>query len=216
MNMKTMGERIRARRKEMKIRQDALGKMVGVSNAAISQWERSETEPKGDNLLALAKALNCSPNYLHNGDSSQYNVAYHGLNKQKGSYPLISWVSAGQWMEAVEPYHRKAIDNWYDTTVECSEDSFWLDVQGDSMTSPVGLSIPEGMVILVDPEAEPRSGKLVVAKLEGVNEATFKKYVVDAGRKYLKPLNPQYQMMEIDGNCKIIGVVVDAKLVNLP
>lgn len=216
MNMKTMGERIRARRKEMKIRQDALGKMVGVSNAAISQWERSETEPKGDNLLALAKALNCSPNYLHNGDSSQSNVAYHGLNKPKGSYPLISWVSAGQWMEAVEPYHRKAIDNWYDTTVECSEDSFWLDVQGDSMTSPVGLSIPEGMVILVDPEAEPRSGKLVVAKLEGVNEATFKKYVVDAGRKYLKPLNPQYQMMEIDGNCKIIGVVVDAKLVNLP
>lgn len=216
MNMKTMGERIRARRKEMKIRQDALGKMVGVSNAAISQWERSETEPKGDNLLALAKALDCSPNYLHNGDSSQANVAYHGLNKPKGSYPLISWVSAGQWMEAVEPYHRKAIDNWYDTTVDCSEESFWLDVQGDSMTSPVGLSIPEGMVILVDPEAEPRSGKLVVAKLEGINEATFKKYVVDAGRRYLKPLNPQYQMIEIDGNCKIIGVVVDAKLVNLP
>lgn len=216
MNMKTMGERIRARRKEMKIRQDALGKMVGVSNAAISQWERSETEPKGDNLLALAKALNCSPNYLHNGDNSQANVAYHGKHKPKGSYPLISWVSAGQWMEAVEPYHRRAIDNWYETTVECSEDSFWLDVQGDSMTSPVGLSIPEGMVILVDPEVEPRSGKLVVAKLEGVNEATFKKYVEDAGRKYLKPLNPQYQMTEIDGNCRIIGVVVDAKIANLP
>lgn len=216
MNMQTMGERIRARRKEMKIRQDALGKMVGVSNVAISQWERSETEPKGDNLLALAKALNCSPNYLHNGDSSHANVAYHGKNKPKGSYPLISWVSAGQWMEAVEPYHRRAIDNWYETTVECSEDSFWLDVQGDSMTSPVGLSIPEGMVILVDPEVEPRSGKLVVAKLDGVNEATFKKYVVDSGRKYLKPLNPQYQMMEIDGQCKIIGVVVDAKIANLP
>ncbi len=216
MNMQTMGERIRARRKEMKIRQDALGKMVGVSNAAISQWERSETEPKGDNLLALAKALNCSPDYLHNGDASHSNVAYHGKHKPKGSYPLISWVSAGQWMEAVEPYHRRAIDNWYETTVECSEDSFWLDVQGDSMTSPVGLSIPEGMVILVDPEVEPRSGKLVVAKLDGINEATFKKYVVDAGRKYLKPLNPQYQMMEVDGNCKIIGVVVDAKIANLP
>lgn len=216
MNMKTMGERIRARRKEMKIRQDALGKMVGVSNAAISQWERSETEPKGDNLLALAKALNCSPTYLHNGEQSLANVAYHGVNKPKGSYPLISWVSAGQWMEAVEPYHRRAIDHWYETTVECSEDSFWLDVQGDSMTSPAGLSIPEGMVILVDPEVEPRSGKLVVAKLEGVNEATFKKYVVDTGRKYLKPLNPQYPMIEVDGNCKIIGVVVDAKIANLP
>ncbi|AKJ74199.1 putative CI repressor [Salmonella phage 34] len=34
--------------------------------------------------------------------------------------------------------------------------------------------------------------------------------------KVLKPLNPQYPMIEINGNCKIIGVVVDAKLANLP
>jgi transcriptional regulator with XRE-family HTH domain len=52
MNTTLMGERIRARRKELKIRQAALGKMVGVSNVAISQWERSETEPNGENLLA--------------------------------------------------------------------------------------------------------------------------------------------------------------------
>lgn len=216
MNTTLMGERIRARRKELKIRQAALGKMVGVSNVAISQWERSETEPNGENLLALAKALQCSPDYLMKGDSSKTNIAYHSRHEPRGSYPLISWVSAGQWMEAVEPYHRRAIDNWYDTTVDCSEDSFWLDVQGDSMTSPAGLSIPEGMVILVDPEVEPRNGKLVVAKLEGENEATFKKLVIDAGRKFLKPLNPQYPMMEVDGNCKIIGVVVDAKIANLP
>ncbi|CAM7934569.1 Repressor protein C2 [Atlantibacter hermannii] len=216
MTRQTMGERIRARRKELKIRQAALGKMVGVSNAAISQWEREETEPKGENLLSLARALRCSPDYLLKGDTSTSNVAFHAAHEPKGSYPLISWVSAGQWMEAVEPYHRKAIDNWYETTVECSEDSFWLTVQGDSMTASAGLSIPEGMVILVDPEVEPRNGKLVVAKLEGVNEATFKKYVIDAGRQYLKPLNPQYQMTEINGNCKIIGVVVDAKIPNLP
>jgi SOS-response transcriptional repressor LexA len=30
------------------------------------------------------------------------------------------------------------------------------------------------MVILVDPEVEPRNGKLVVAKLDQDNEATFK------------------------------------------
>nr|WP_241175042.1 MULTISPECIES: S24 family peptidase [Kosakonia] len=159
---------------------------------------------------------------LHRGwmdglaDKTDNNVSYAGLNEPQGAYPVISWVSAGQWMEAVEPYHRRGIDRWYETTVECSEDSFWLDVKGDSMTSPVGLSIPEGMAILVDPAVEPRSGKLVVAKLDSENEATFKKLVVDAGRKFLKPLNPQYPMTEIDGNCRIIGVVVDAKITNLP
>lgn len=144
------------------------------------------------------------------------NVAYVGPNEPKGNFPVISWVSAGQWMEAVEPYHRKSIDRWYETTVDCSESSFWLDVKGDSMTAPAGLSIPEGMAILIDPEVEARNGKLVVAKLDSENEATFKKLVIDAGRKFLKPLNPQYPMTEINGNCRIIGVVVDAKVTNLP
>lgn len=144
------------------------------------------------------------------------NVSYKGPHEPKGKFPVISWVSAGEWAEAIEPYHRKSIDRWYDTTVECSDSSYWLDVKGDSMTSPVGLSIPEGMMILVDPEVEPRNGKLVVAKLETENEATFKKLIVDAGRKFLKPLNPQYPMTEINGNCRILGVVVDAKITNLP
>jgi SOS-response transcriptional repressor LexA len=60
-------------------------------------------------------------------------------------------------------------------------------MQGDSMAL-AGLSIPEGMVILVDPEVEPRNGKLVVAKLEQDNEATFKKFVIDSGRRFLNLL----------------------------
>nr|MBF4396130.1 LexA family transcriptional repressor [Vibrio anguillarum] len=56
------------------------------------------------------------------------------------------------------------------------------------------------------------NGNLVVAKLDNVNEATFKKLVVDSGQKYLKPLNPNYPLLPINGNCKIIGVVVDAKI----
>ncbi|MBF4390949.1 LexA family protein, partial [Vibrio anguillarum] len=90
--------------------------------------------------------------------------------------------------------------------------SFWLTVEGDSMTSPVGISIPSGARILVDPSIQPANGNLVVAKLDNVNEATFKKLVVDSGQKYLKPLNPNYPLLPINGNCKIIGVVVDAKI----
>ncbi|MEH2755235.1 LexA family transcriptional repressor, partial [Klebsiella pneumoniae] len=34
--------------------------------------------------------------------------------------------------------------------------------------------------------------------------------------RFLKPLNPQYPIIPINGNCRIIGVVVDAKITNLP
>lgn len=140
------------------------------------------------------------------------NVTYQGPSKPRGTYPLISWVSAGSWCEAVEPYTLKEIDEWYDSDAHIEGHAFWLKVQGDSMTSPVGMSIPEGMYVLVDTGKEAKNGSLVIAKLTDANEATFKKLVIDGGSKFLKPLNPQYPLTPINGNCKIVGVVVQAMM----
>jgi len=145
-------------------------------------------------------------------DSQERNVVFASNHQAAGSHPLISWVSAGAWHEALEPYRLSEIEDWPETTEKVSSRSFWLTVKGDSMTSPNGQSVPEGMLILVDPDREPINGSLVVAKLVNENEATFKKLILDAGQKYLKPLNPEYKMQTINGNCKIVGVVVEAKV----
>lgn len=211
----------KARMKEIGMTQEQLAEALGVTQGGLGHWLNGRREARLEVIAKIFNILNM-PGFVVNADGSisdnkaDHNVHFRGKHEPKGSFPVISWVSAGAWMEAVEPYHRRAIDRWFETTVDCSEDAFWLDVKGDSMTSPVGLSIPEGMVILVDPEVEPINGKLVVAKLDGDNEATFKKLVVDAGQQFLKPLNPQYPMIPINGNCRIIGVVVDAKITNLP
>lgn len=125
-------------------------------------------------------------------------------------YPVISWVAAGNWAEAVEPFPPGFGDRYELSDYRAHGPAFWLQVKGDSMTAPSGLSIPEGMLILIDTEADPQPGKLVVAKLTESNEATFKKLVEDSGRKFLKPLNPAYPMVPINGTCKIVGVVVRA------
>lgn len=148
-----------------------------------------------------------SPSGDHNIES---NVEFAGFRNNLPSYPLISWVSAGEWQEACEPYDMHEIDDWYESNAHVEGPAFWLKVKGDSMTSPVGLSIPEGMLILVDTGKSPENGSLVVAKLTDANEATFKKYVIDEGigQKYLQPLNPMHTRVKINGNCKIIGVAV--------
>ncbi|MFJ4056543.1 LexA family protein [Pseudomonas sp. NPDC089743] len=127
-------------------------------------------------------------------------------------YPVISWVAAGDWAEAVEPFPPGFSDRYEVSDYEAKGVAFWLEVKGDSMTAPSGTSITEGMMILVDTEADAHSGKLVVAKLTDSNEATFKKLIEDAGRRFLKPLNPAYPMLQVNGNCKIIGVVVRAMM----
>jgi len=123
-------------------------------------------------------------------------------------YPIISWVSAGSWEEAVQPYPDGFSDRYEISDYNSKGPAFWLEVKGDSMTSPNGTSVPEGMMILVDTEADVQPGKLVIAKLPASNEATFKKLVEDGGIRYLKPLNPAYKMVECDEHCRIIGVAV--------
>lgn len=58
--MKTLGSRIRARRKELKLTQEDVAKKVGVSAVAIGHWEKDVNEPSGSNLHALAKTLKIS------------------------------------------------------------------------------------------------------------------------------------------------------------
>ena len=125
---------------------------------------------------------------------------------------MISWVSAGAWSEATEPYTLKEIEEWYESDAHVEGAAFWLRVQGDSMTSPVGLSIPEGMMVLVDTGKEAKNGSLVIAKLTDANEATFKKLVVDGGQQFLKGLNPAYPLIPINGNCRIIGVAIQTMM----
>ncbi|MBJ7536647.1 LexA family protein [Marinomonas transparens] len=212
--MKTLGSRIREKRKELGITQLQLSKLVGVSHVTISQWESDTTSPKGQNLYKLTQILKTQANWLISGidsaqeESSAFPTAQPTIKKR----PLISHLQAGTWMKSKDD--RTLGDNieWEESPQSASESAFWLKVIGDSMTSPVGLSICEGHLILVEPNIQAENGNLVLAKLKDSNEVTFKKLVIDAGQQYLKPLNPQYSSIEIQGNCHIVGVVKEAKL----
>ncbi len=215
------------RRKDLKLTQSDLAEALGVSQAAVSHYLNGEN-PLNTRVAAIfSKMLRApvsafSPRLAKQIDETRlaaeagaatetsHNVEYIGQPKLSFSYPVVSWVAAGSWAEATEPYPTGFSDKYELSDYEAKGVAFWLEVKGDSMTSLSGVSIPEGMLILVDTEEDARHGKLVVAKLTDSNEATFKKLVEDGGQRYLKPLNPAYPMLAINGNCKIIGVVVRA------
>lgn len=143
-------------------------------------------------------------------ETSDSNISETRQQTESYRYPVISWVAAGAWAEAVEPYPAGFSDRYEFSEYDSKGPAFWLEVKGDSMTSPVGQSITEGTLILVDTEAEAAPGKLVIAKLPDSNEATFKKLVNDGGKLFLKPLNPSYPIEVFDERCRVVGVVVRA------
>ncbi|SMF36927.1 MULTISPECIES: LexA family transcriptional regulator [unclassified Pseudomonas] len=188
----------------------------GVANSAVTQWISGESKSlRPENLYALAKATGFRAEWLAIGEGPEVeesNVEAIPQPKMSFRYPVISWVAAGAWAEAVEPFPPGFSDRYEVSDYDSKGVAFWLEVKGDSMTSPVGTSITEGMMILVDTEADAIPGKLVVAKLADSNEATFKKLVEDGGRRFLKPLNPAYPIEMCAEGCRIVGVVVRAMM----
>jgi len=56
-NMSDIGQRMKQRRKLAGMSQTDLGKIVGVSKVAVSQWENGDTQPNGENLLKMAQGV---------------------------------------------------------------------------------------------------------------------------------------------------------------
>lgn len=207
-------ERIKAARRHANLTQAQLAKIVGIDQASISDLERGRSQRSSYNA-SIAKACGVSAIWIESGTGPMVAPAADHANvkdvvqpEMLYRYPVISWVSAGSWEEAVQPYPDGFSDRYEVSDYDSKGPAFWLEVKGDSMTAPTGTSVPEGMMILVDTEADVKPGKLVIAKLPASNEATFKKLVEDGGTRYLKPLNPAYKMVELDKDCRIIGVAV--------
>ncbi|CRM94462.1 LexA repressor [Pseudomonas sp. 22 E 5] len=209
--MKTLGSRIAHYREKAGLSQAALAKACGwKSQSRIGNYEKDAREPNLDDIAKIAHELKIAPAALLLPDESPSNISPAAQPSKSFRYPVVSWVAAGAWAEAVEPYPAGISDTYEFSEYDSKGPAFWLTVKGDSMTAPAGQSITEGTLILVDTEAEVAPGKLVVAKLPDSNEATFKKLVSDGGRLFLKPLNPSYPIEAVDENCRIVGVVVQA------
>ncbi|OJT45992.1 LexA family protein [Serratia plymuthica] len=208
----TLGERVSKRRADLQMSQEELAKKSGVSRVAISKAELGMTKNfNGDTLFNVARALRCDPEWLQTGRGN--NIEGHTSNvdpePQYTPYrlPILNWQSV---LEQIDGGNKK-VEQWLETTLNVGKDAFWLKVETDAMTSPIGLTIPEGMMILVNPTDNLTSGNLVIFRKSGTREIFFRKYVEEAGDRYLRPLNQNYSMIKIDGQYMPVGVVVDAK-----
>lgn len=220
------GQRLRAARKFAGLTQAQLGGIVGIDQTTISDFERGKSGSSSF-CASIAAACGVDPLWLETGEGEMRPKAAEVHTRQSGTIvglhvaeasavpehqlhmvPLVSWVAAGMWSEA--------IDRSFEDHMLCPERigprGFALRVEGDSMTSPYpgAESYPHGTYIYLDPDRAYKSGDPVVARLPGSDEATFKVFIEDGGRCYLKPLNPQYPMIPIDQETHIIATVVGA------
>lgn len=216
--MNTWNERLQQAIEDSGLKKSAFAKKVGVSPPTVTDWISGEIKTiSAPNAERVAAALSLNTKWLVSGKGPKHVDQLIG-NTGAGppihsKYPLISSVQAGRWTDIVDNFSPGDAEDWIASTARLSKFAFALRVEGDSMVGPPGTkSVPEGSIIIVDPQLEPHNGSFVVAKLPGEDKAVFKKFVKDGPRLYLMPLNPTYRPIEIDDSCIIVGVVKRAEI----
>lgn len=187
-----------------------LAKAAGVTPPSVSDWFSGKTKTlRGEPAAGAALYLGVEVQWLTTGRGPKVrgDANVDRMPPPRGSVPLISWVAAGAWNGAADPFEPGDAERWLDCPVNHSERTYALRVRGDSMTAPHGRSYPEGCVVFVDPlKRSPTNGARIIAKLDGSDEVTFKVFRDEDGRKWLQPLNPQYP--PIHDPFRVLGTVI--------
>ena len=213
-----IGTRITKARSDAGLSKSQLARAVGVTPSSVTQWESGETKTiEGGNLAKIAVACGVDAVWLATGKGNKSSTHNAGSNVRAVAHnrpvPVLSWVQAGH-MRDIDHVPDPQLGEWpvIEPQFKVGIRAWALLVEGDSMDDGTEKGIPAGWIIVVDPDKAPSPNSYVIAKDTATQQATFKRLVTDGGRWYLKPLNPQYPMVEIDDPAlRVIGVVTEAR-----
>ncbi|MCV9377319.1 helix-turn-helix domain-containing protein [Hafnia alvei] len=212
-----------SKKKTLGVTQYTIADELGISQGAVGHYLNGRNALNAPIASGFAKILQVpisdfSPAIAREvaeyaASNSESELAANSVMKGY-EYPLFTSVQAGSF-GAVGCYTEQDAKDWIGTTKKASDMAFWLVVEGHSMTAPTGSrpSFPEGMLILVDPAEDVVSGDYCVAGIDNDTAVTFKRFVIEDGKPWLEPLNPnpRYQSLECGINCRIIGKVIKAQ-----
>lgn len=119
---------------------------------------------------------------------------------------LLSWHEVGQINKLAQP--KQGAGAFVTTTAEVGRDAFALRVIGDSMEP----RIPDGSVVIIDPEREPKAGSILLVKLPDDDQALLRQLGYDGAKQFLRPLNNRYPIIPMPAGAKILGVAVKVEL----
>ncbi|WP_237133778.1 LexA family protein [Pseudohongiella sp. O18] len=217
--MKTWHDRLNIALENSGLTKADLAKRIGVSRPTVTDWTKGNIKTiSGGNAEKLSRHLGVSVTWLltghgamrPNSEIGEINAAY--TFGKMNRIPLVSWADVGAWCESRYTFDPERAEDWLQPPEKVGDGTFAVVVVNDSMIAPYpGMrSYPQGTIIYVDPEKVVTNGCRVVAKAGG--EYMFKQYIEDAGKRYLKPLNPTYEKIEFTEDVQVCGVVIGSYL----
>ena len=196
-----MENNLKKMRKRANLTQEGLAEKIDVSQHYISSLERGKQALNLKRVKQLAEVLNCTE------------AEIWGYEVAGSPVPIISWVSAGMFLECSSISGFKQNDDGMVLFDGPASGKFALTVQGNSMNRKA----EEGSIIIVDTlDRDLIDGKLYIFSDPNTHETTFKQFKNEPPR--LVPLStdegykPMHFSAEKDGaEWHVVGRVIQVR-----
>lgn len=205
----SIANNIKALRNAYNLTQEDLAKIAGVSDGAVSQWEKGETSPRMGAIERISQHFGIPKSKILDDSDKGIQLLPPTITSDTTIFPVIGEIAAG--------YDKIGIEDWSGETVEIpraylkghkKEEFFVLQVQGNSMYP---LYQEGDKVLILRQSALSHSGE-IGAVLYDDEMATLKKVEYVEGEHWLRlvPINPDFMPRLIENDdlehCRIIGV----------
>lgn len=211
----TFGEKLKLLRKEKKLSQQELAKILGTSKQVISRYELGQTTPKIGVAARWCEVLGLNLDNMLNNSRGIYDKSAQSQDRPLPSNimppprmvkkPLLGTIACGTPILAVENIEEEV---GVPEGVQCD---FVLRCRGDSM---IDARIYDGDLVYLRQQEEVENGEIAAVLIEDgcEREATLKRVYLAAERITLFPANPRYEPLvfirEEMNRVRIIGKAV--------
>lgn len=200
--MSRLSEVLKALLRHRKLTVSELSRHTGIVQPVIYRMTTGETDnPKLSSLLPIANYFNVNISQLigeeplsHEGNADQ----------QVKAIPLLNLANVQEYKKVI-PHETKNI-----MAMGLSEFGFAL-VMPDTSMEPM---FQRGSLLIFDPLNEPQDRSFVLVRLGAPATIVFRQLIIDVDQKYLKPLNPDFNLFKmrlLDKNDEIIANLVESR-----
>lgn len=199
-----IAERVKQLRQSFGYKTSKLARELGISHQAIRKLEDGTVKcPKANVLYKLAKKLKTTPEYILEGKG--FSKVYENVGNK---IPILNPNEVLEWcqsdIKSLVSHQKDYINN---PLSSMEKDIFAYKIQTDSMDAIHELGIPIGAIAICKPSKSvvPNKCELFYDRHE---DGVFIREIIFDGKTYLKPLNPQFSLIELTDDIQPIAEIL--------
>lgn len=186
MSESIIGARIKQLRNRKHYSQQQVAAKIGVTQGAVSQWEKGVTSPASDQLLALANIFGVSVYEIKGIDALPLNAQYNNIIPiRHNAVPVVGTIACGVPITA-----EQNIEGYADLP-DGIRANFALRCKGESMVP----TFHDGDIVLLRQQPDVQDGQIAAVLING--EATLKHVYHEPGGLLLVADNPSFAPIHI-------------------